>query len=91
MYVFLEFKLKKQISLLHFFLKRVKKALNIDEYKQFLETLAKDKKMNVDQIKQKLVTSDPPLTTKTTVRLDQINQNSQIDLCHFIASCSQLK
>ncbi|XP_076322401.1 tubulin polymerization-promoting protein homolog [Tachypleus tridentatus] len=43
-----------------------KKSLNTFEYNQFLEIIAKNKKVSVDEIKQKLATSGPPATTRTT-------------------------
>ncbi|KAI1293057.1 Tubulin polymerization-promoting protein family member 2 [Halotydeus destructor] len=45
---------------------KTKKALTIKEYGQFLDTLAKERKLDVDEIKGKLRSSGPPATTKTT-------------------------
>ncbi|XP_076370463.1 tubulin polymerization-promoting protein homolog isoform X2 [Tachypleus tridentatus] len=46
----------KQIS-------KVKKALNLNEYNQFLENIAKNKKVDVTEIKQKLSSCGPPGTS----------------------------
>ncbi|XP_013791794.1 TPPP family protein CG45057-like [Limulus polyphemus] len=45
---------------------KTKKALNMKEFNQFLETIAKNKKVSVDEIRQKLASSGPPATTRTT-------------------------
>ncbi|XP_015786377.1 TPPP family protein CG45057 [Tetranychus urticae] len=45
---------------------KTKKALNLKEYVKFLEEIAKNKKIDVSEIKQKLSSSGPPATTKTT-------------------------
>lgn len=45
---------------------KTKKALNLKEYQQFLEVIAKNKKVEVEEIKDKLSTCGPPATTRTT-------------------------
>ncbi|RWS10882.1 TPPP family protein CG4893-like protein [Dinothrombium tinctorium] len=45
---------------------KTKKALNINEYNQFLEKIATNKKVDLEEIKHKLSCSGPPATTKTT-------------------------
>lgn len=52
-----------------FIYSRAKKAITIQEYLQFLETIAKNKKVDLEEIKNKLTTTGPPSTTKTTVSL----------------------
>jgi len=47
-----------------------KKALNITEYKQFLESIAKNKKVELEEIKSKLSNAGPPSTTKTTTAVN---------------------
>lgn len=49
------------------FFDRTKKALTLAEYNQFLDTIAKNKKVDVAEIKSKLTSAGPPSTTKTTV------------------------
>jgi len=43
-----------------------KKSLNLAEYNTFLETLAKMKKLEIDELKDKLKNSGQPVTNKTT-------------------------
>lgn len=45
---------------------KVKKALSISEYEQFLEAIAKNRKLNVDDLKAKLTNCGLPGTTRTT-------------------------
>ncbi|XP_054165395.1 tubulin polymerization-promoting protein homolog isoform X2 [Oppia nitens] len=45
---------------------KTKRSLNLSEYCQFLETIAKNKKLDLNEIKHKLATSGTPSTTKTT-------------------------
>ncbi|RWS31812.1 TPPP family protein-like protein [Leptotrombidium deliense] len=45
---------------------KTKKALNVKEYNQFLEKIATNKKVELDEIKHKLSCCGPPATTKTT-------------------------
>ncbi|XP_054724978.1 tubulin polymerization-promoting protein homolog [Uloborus diversus] len=45
---------------------KAKKSLPIKEYEQFLETLAKNKKADVSEMKQKMASCGPPATSKTT-------------------------
>lgn len=45
---------------------KTKKALSLKEYQQFLEVIAKNKKVDVEEIKDKLSTCGPPATTRTT-------------------------
>ncbi|CAG2167538.1 unnamed protein product [Oppiella nova] len=45
---------------------QTKKALNLSEYNTFLESIAKSKKLEAEEIKHKLASSGPPSTTKTT-------------------------
>ncbi|KAK8763316.1 hypothetical protein V5799_034075 [Amblyomma americanum] len=45
---------------------KTKKALNLKEYQQFLEVIGKNKKVEVEEIKDKLSTCGPPATTRTT-------------------------
>lgn len=45
---------------------KTKKALPIKEYNQFLEVIAKNKKLEIEDIKQKLTDCGSPQTTKTT-------------------------
>ncbi|XP_067142096.1 tubulin polymerization-promoting protein homolog [Centruroides vittatus] len=49
----------KQIS-------KAKKALNLNEYNQFLETVAKNKKLSLDEMKEKLTSCGLPGTSRTT-------------------------
>lgn len=46
---------------------KTKKSLTLAQYNEFLETLAKMKKLEIDELKDKLKTSGPPSTNKTTV------------------------
>ncbi|KAH9362411.1 hypothetical protein HPB48_020179 [Haemaphysalis longicornis] len=43
-----------------------KQVANLKEYQQFLEVIAKNKKVDVEEIKDKLSTCGPPATTRTT-------------------------
>ncbi|KAG0444759.1 hypothetical protein HPB47_013410 [Ixodes persulcatus] len=45
---------------------KTKKALLLKEYQQFLEVIAKNKKVEVEEIKNKLSSCGPPATTRTT-------------------------
>jgi hypothetical protein len=45
---------------------KTKKALTLQEYIHFLESIAKNKKIDLEEIKHKLCSSGPPSTTKTT-------------------------
>ncbi|XP_035217102.1 tubulin polymerization-promoting protein homolog [Stegodyphus dumicola] len=45
---------------------KTKRSLSIKEYEQFLETLAKNKKTDVSEMKQKMASCGPPATSKTT-------------------------
>ncbi|XP_064466740.1 tubulin polymerization-promoting protein homolog isoform X3 [Ornithodoros turicata] len=45
---------------------KTKKALAIKDYEQFLQIIGKNKKVEVEDIKQKLRTCGPPATTRTT-------------------------
>ncbi|KAJ6220410.1 hypothetical protein RDWZM_006222 [Blomia tropicalis] len=45
---------------------KTKKSLSLNEYNTFLETLAKMKKLEIDDLKDKLQSSGPPSTNKTT-------------------------
>lgn len=45
---------------------KTKKALRIKEYEQFLEVIGKNKKVEIEDIKQKLSSCGPPATTRTT-------------------------
>ncbi|CAG2115955.1 unnamed protein product [Medioppia subpectinata] len=45
---------------------KTKRSLSIQEYNQFLECIAKNKKLDSEEIKHKLASSSPPSTTKTT-------------------------
>lgn len=45
---------------------KTKRTLPIKEYEQFLETLAKNKKADVAEMKQKMASCGPPATSKTT-------------------------
>ncbi|GBL92188.1 TPPP family protein CG45057 [Araneus ventricosus] len=45
---------------------KAKRTLTIKEYEQFLETLAKNKKADVAEMKQKMTSCGPPATSKTT-------------------------
>lgn len=45
---------------------KAKRSLNIKDYEQFLETLAKNKKADIAEMKQKMASCGPPATSKTT-------------------------
>lgn len=46
---------------------RNRKAINLSEYNQFLEKIASNKKIDLDDIKNKLANCGAPATSKTTV------------------------
>ncbi|UYV84987.1 TPPP [Cordylochernes scorpioides] len=45
---------------------KVKKAITMKEYEQFLEVIVKNKKLDMEELKKKLTTCGPPQTTRTT-------------------------
>ncbi|XP_015921338.1 tubulin polymerization-promoting protein homolog [Parasteatoda tepidariorum] len=45
---------------------KAKKSLAVKEYEEFLDKLAKNKKVDIAQMKQKMASCGPPATSKTT-------------------------